>query len=89
MVILLVEMSNSYAQRTLLGINDIPTLPIHQFSVRSPVRRAESATIITVDGDMNAQSGDSRYSRITDVVELSAVMSNKRTDTDSESIQAL
>jgi hypothetical protein len=88
-VILLVEMSNNYAQRTLLGMDDIPTLPMRQSSVRSPVRRAAGTTMITVDGDTNARNGDTQYSRLPDIVERSVVTSTTRTGTDSEAAQAL
>ena len=60
MVILLVEMSNSYAQRTLC-MDDIPTLPIPQASVNSPTSKtATTVTLITVDGAADGRSGDNR-----------------------------
>ena len=88
-VILLVEMSNNYAQRTLLGMEDIPTLPMQQTSVRSLVRGATGTTVITIDRDTSAPSGDTRYSRLPDVVERSVVTSTTRTSVGRESAQAL
>ena len=88
-VILLVEMSNNYAQRTLLGMDDIPTLHMLQTSIRSPVRGAAGATVVTIDRDTNTRSGDTRYSCLPDVVERSVVTSTTGTRTDCGSAQAL
>ena len=88
-VVLLVEKSNNYAQRTLLGMDDIPTLPMRQSSVRSPVKRVAGTTVITVDGDTNARSGDTRYSRLSDVVGRSVITLTTRTGADCKSAQAL
>ena len=89
MVILLVEMSNNYAQRTLLGMDDIPTLHMLQTSMRSPVRGATGTTVITIDSDTGAQNSDTRYSRLPDVVERSVITSTTGTRTDCGSAQAL
>ena len=53
------------------------------------MRRVAGTTMITVDGDTNARNGDTRYSRLPDVVERSVVTSTTRTDADSEAAQAL
>ena len=89
MVIVLVEMSNNYVQRTLLGMDDIPTLPMRQSSVRSPVRGAADTIVTTIDRDMGVRSGDTRYSRLPDVPERSVITPTTRTGAGRESAQAL
>ena len=64
-VILLVEISNKHAQRTLC-MDDIPTLPIHlpQASSRPEVR-TRTSTVIDISGDaLNVHNERIRYSSL-------------------------
>lgn len=69
-VIMLVEMSNNYAQRTL-SMDDMPSLPMQHRSIRSPAS-ARAGTNTTVDRGVNEWSSEMRYSRLPEAIAIDA-----------------